>query len=136
MGLLQQAARRRRRGIPIGLTPLIDVVFILLVFFMLATSLLDWRAIELNLSSPGGARTSMEGALVVEVRRESVRLGGERVPTGALASRIREQLLKTPGRRVVVKPAPGVTLQEAVRVLEALTAAGAEDVSLVRGRER
>ena len=42
----------------INVTPLIDVVFILLVFFMLATSFTDWRPIvwekvfqERNLSS-------------------------------------------------------------------------------------
>ena len=128
--------RRRRRGIPISLTPLIDVVFILLFFFMLATSLLEWRAIELNVSSGGAARTSMEGALVVEVRRDGIRFAGERIPAGVLESRIREHLLRKPRRRVVVKPAPGATLQEAVRVLDALTAAGALDVSLVQGREQ
>ena len=31
---------------PISLTPLIDVVFILLIFFMLASSFLDWRAVD------------------------------------------------------------------------------------------
>ena len=37
---------RRRHGLAIGLTPLIDVVFILLLFFMLASSLADWRVLE------------------------------------------------------------------------------------------
>ncbi|OOC09384.1 ExbD/TolR family protein, partial [Thioalkalivibrio halophilus] len=41
--------RPRRRNL-ISLTPLIDVVFILLVFFMLASSFLDWRAVELEAS--------------------------------------------------------------------------------------
>ena len=40
-------AKPRRRRSPISLTPLIDVVFILLVFFMLASSFLDWRSITL-----------------------------------------------------------------------------------------
>ena len=133
---LTSPTRRRRGAVPISLTPLIDVVFILLVFFMLATSLLDWRAIELNVPVRTAALMSMEGALVVEIRPEGVRLAGEKIPSGSLPSRIREHLLRKPRRRVVVKPASGVTLQEAVRVLDALTAAGVEDLSLVRGRER
>jgi biopolymer transport protein ExbD len=32
----------------ISLTPLIDVVFILLVFFMLASSLIKWQAVEMG----------------------------------------------------------------------------------------
>ncbi len=43
----------RRRAL-ISLTPLIDVVFILLVFFMLPSSFLDWRAIDLD--PPGQAQ--------------------------------------------------------------------------------
>ena len=46
----QRASRRRAL---IGLTPLIDVVFILLVFFMLASSFLDWRAIDLTAPARG-----------------------------------------------------------------------------------
>ncbi len=132
---LRSPTRRRRSAVPISLTPLIDVVFILLVFFMLATSLLDWRAIELN-AVRTAAPMSMEGALVVEIRPEGVRLAGEKIPSGSLPSRIREHLLRKPRRRVVAKPASGVSLQEAVRVLDALTAAGVEDLSVVRGRER
>lgn len=126
-------SRRRRRALPIGLTPLIDVVFILLVFFMLATSLLHWRSLELNVSARAAGTASMEGALVVEIRRDGVRLSGEEIPTGALATRIGEHLARRPRQRILVKPAPGVTLQEAVQVLDSLTAAGARDVSLVQG---
>ncbi|MBO8087018.1 MAG: biopolymer transporter ExbD, partial [Marichromatium sp.] len=40
-------ARRVRRN-PISLTPLIDVVFILLLFFMLASHFDQWRALALD----------------------------------------------------------------------------------------
>ncbi|MEM6945656.1 MAG: biopolymer transporter ExbD, partial [Pseudomonadota bacterium] len=39
-------ANRPRKRLRISITPLIDVVFILLVFFMLASSFLDWRSIR------------------------------------------------------------------------------------------
>lgn len=124
--------RDLRRGTPVSLTPLIDVVFILLVFFMLATSLVDWRTIELNAPTGPGAGSSMEGALVVEVRREGIRVAGETIPPGSLVARVNAYLTRKPDGRVLVKPGPGVTLQGAVRVLDRLAIAGVKELALIR----
>ena len=48
---MQLAAPARRARIAPSLTPLIDVVFILLVFFMLASSFADERRVELQSAS-------------------------------------------------------------------------------------
>ena len=54
--LVNRAGRPQGRRRPlISLTPLIDVVFILLVFFMLASSFLDWRSIDLNAPAQAAA---------------------------------------------------------------------------------
>lgn len=127
--LASKAARRRAL---ISLTPLIDVVFILLIFFMLASSFLDWRAIELNAPAQAAAGTSVEGALLVEVRSDSLRLSGETVSLDALASRISARLETAPDQRVLVRPASGVALQQAVAVLDRLKAVGVSELSLIR----
>ena len=45
----------------ISLTPLIDVVFILLLFFMLTSSFVQWRAVDLSLSvASEGGQTSQD----------------------------------------------------------------------------
>lgn len=124
----------RRSGL-IRLTPLIDVVFILLVFFMLASSFLDWRAIELK--APAGAveRPSFAGALLVEVNAEGVQLSGRPVSLEDLAARVERRLAERPAQRVLVKPAHGVALQEAVRVIDRLSAAGVTELSFLRDPE-
>ena len=127
-----RARRPARRRSPISLTPLIDVVFILLVFFMLASSFLDWRAIELDALGKAAAAPSVEGALLVELRSDGLRLSGETLDLDALAARVAERLATKPDQRVLVKPTPGVVLQRAVAVLDRLTAAGARDLSLIR----
>ena len=43
--------REEKELISINITPLIDIVFLLLVFFMLATSFIQKSTIEVNLSS-------------------------------------------------------------------------------------
>ena len=125
----------RRRAL-ISLTPLIDVVFILLVFFMLASSFLDWRAIDLTTPGRAATGTSMEGALLVEVRHDGLRLSGQALSLDALARSVAQRLAEKPEQRVLVKPQAGVALQRAVDVLDRLAAAGVADLSLVRDRQR
>ena len=125
----------RRRPL-ISLTPLIDVVFILLVFFMLASSFLDWRSIDLNAPAQAAAGPAMEGALLVEVRPGQLLLSGESVSLDVLTSRVAERVAAKPDQRVVVKSAVGVPLQDVVNVLDRLTEAGVAQLSLTRDRGR
>ena len=125
----------RRRPL-ISLTPLIDVVFILLVFFMLASSFLDWRSIDLNAPAQAAAGPALEGALLVEIHPDRLLLSGEPVSLDVLTSRIAERVEAKPDQRVVVKSAAGVPLQNAVNVLDRLTEAGAAQLSLTRDRGR
>jgi biopolymer transport protein ExbD len=126
------ANRRSRRRSPISLTPLIDVVFILLIFFMLASSFLDWRTIALDTPGQAAKRPSMEGALLVELRRDGLRLSGETLGLETLVTRVSRRIAQKPDQRVLIKPAPGVVLQDAVTVLDRLAAAGVKNLSLVR----
>lgn len=114
-----------------SLTPLIDVVFILLLFFMLASSFADLRSITLDAPASGAGTPSVEGALLVEVRLDGVRFAGRYVSLDDLAARIRGQLDAHPDRRVLVRPAERVSLQDTVRVLDRLSAAGVRNLSLM-----
>jgi biopolymer transport protein ExbD len=128
------AVKRTRRRPLISLTPLIDVVFILLVFFMLASSFVDWRAIGLTAPAVGDASTTgaVEGALLVEVRHDGLRFAGEFLPMDAIAERVSARLATAPDTPVLVKPAGGVNLQRTVNVLDRLTESGAAHLSLIR----
>ncbi|MBA1147639.1 biopolymer transporter ExbD [Ectothiorhodospiraceae bacterium WFHF3C12] len=113
----------RRRPRSPSLTPLIDVVFILLVFFMLVSSFVEWRAIKVDtppavtLARPGADTTTRRlqvfpgGRLVLD---------GETVDLPGLARRVRAR----PGEAVQVVPMPGLTLQPLVTVLDRIAAAG------------
>src|SRR3546814_18552679 len=70
---LRSKGGRRRL---ISLTPLIDVVFILLVFFMLASSFVDWRAIVLDTPAAATRAGASEGALLVRVGRDRIDFAG------------------------------------------------------------
>lgn len=108
------------------------MVFILLVFFMLASSFLDWRAIQLDAPGRSTAGSAMDGALLIEIRSDGLRLSGATVTPEMLDRRVAEHLERDPDRRILIRPASGVALQNAVAIIDRLTAAGAHNLSLVR----
>ena len=93
----------------ISLTPLIDVVFILLVFFMLASSGLDWRAVELSVSSGSGDAQTQSLAVQIRLKADgSLLLGTERIDIDALRIRMSTTIVKTPKMQIVIDSEPGV----------------------------
>jgi biopolymer transport protein ExbD len=119
----------------ISLTPLIDVVFILLVFFMLASSFLDWRSVDLTVSSGLGAASSSQRAILISLRPDgSIAVGSQQVTKQTLRSVMMAKLLGQRDRTVVIRSDPGVPLQRAIDTLDLLRSIGAANVSLSRKR--
>ena len=103
--------RAERRRASIGLTPLIDVVFILLIFFMLASSFLDWRSIQVSAGTTGAAaaRPGLTGALLVDIRADGLRLSGAPVTPAELSRQVAARIEARADQRIVVV-APGDVL--------------------------
>ena len=131
---------QRPTGRLISLTPLIDVVFILLVFFMLAASFLDWRSVDLNVSSGVSAATTAPQTILISLAADgsvavgSVAVGSVAVAQSALRSVISARLADNRERPVVIRAEPGVPLQRAIDTLDLVRTIGAANVSLSRKR--
>lgn len=111
-----------RRGRRPSLTPMIDVVFLLLVFFMLAAHFAGDRRI--TLIPPSDAEGTYEGApRIVTVTPNGLRLNGAPVAADALAEALRP-LLPGPDALVVVQSTPEASLQDVVTALDLLAAEG------------
>ncbi len=128
-----RAATDGRRRTLISLTPLIDVVFILLVFFMLASSFLDWRAIDLDPPATAGAANRLTGAMLVDIRSDDLRLSGESLSLNLIVERLKQVARDHPDRAIVVRPTEGVSLQRTIEVLDRLAESGMQNISLNRG---
>jgi biopolymer transport protein ExbD len=122
------ASRPRRR---ISLTPMIDVVFLLLVFFMLAARFGQEQAIPI---APGAGAGRWEGPpRLVDVLPEGQRLNGVPVtPEGLVAGLA--PLVTEAGDPVVLRPRDGASLQRLVDVMEVLSAAGYHGLVLAEDR--
>ena len=85
----------RRPEVSINLTPLIDVVFLLLIFFMVSTSFSELTQLVVDLPEAEGTPASADSTvlLVVDVQG-NMTLNGEPVPSdaGGLSAALRQRL--------------------------------------------
>lgn len=124
---IEVTERRRHR---ISLTPLIDVVFILLVFFMLASSLTDWREVSLSTGIASAADDSRPPAEVVLLPNNRLRFEDREWTRAELLRSLRERQARDEIDSVILRPDDGVNLQPTVFMLDALAGAGIQAVAL------
>ena len=125
MSFVPDTPRPRRRP---SLTPMIDVVFLLLVFVTLASRFGLDQVFPLPLASGGG---SYEGPpRLVEILPEGVRLNGTPLPDAALSAEI-APLTTTPSDLIVLRGADDAPLQRTVTIGALLRAAGFTQLVLI-----
>ncbi|PTW61610.1 outer membrane transport energization protein ExbD [Breoghania corrubedonensis] len=125
-------SKTRRR--PIGLTSLIDVIFLLLLFFMLASTFSHYQA--LPLSGGGGTATTATNAprpALLRIHGEGrMDLNGRPVTLEDLASRLAE-LKENDIAKVAILSGEKANVQDVVSAMDAVEAAELSSI-LVAGR--
>jgi biopolymer transport protein ExbD len=112
-------ARKPKRRNTIVLTSLVDVMFVLLFFFMLVTQYGDWHSWSMALA--GGGDEAENGALIVQVMGDgALLLDTQPASFESIAQRLQQR-----GARALLVAGPGVSLQAMVDALDRLKPTGA-----------
>ncbi|OUR74405.1 biopolymer transporter TolR [Methylophaga sp. 41_12_T18] len=119
-------AQRRKA---ISLTPLIDVVFILLLFFMLTSTFTQWQQINLLTPAESDNQTPVLRVIKLESNNGLVSFEGRKLNSSnkkLLTAFIAEDSKAT----YIITVAKGIKTQAAVSLLDNLKQSGASQVSL------
>ena len=124
-----EAERRRIRRL--SLTPLIDVVFLLLLFFMLSSTFERYRSLEMDGGAAGSAAAGHDVLLLRIAEDGGFDLAGGPVGADELVERL---VAIAAGRtvRLAVLPRTETALDHVVRALEAARRAGIRNVVVVK----
>lgn len=123
--------RTKRRAI--GLTSLIDVIFLLLLFFMLASTFSHYQALPLSGGGAASAATSSERPALLRVHGEGrMDLNGRPATAEELASRLAE-LKENEIARVAIWSGEKANVQDVVSAMDAVETAGLSSI-LVAGK--
>lgn len=129
MQLNLQSGKRRK---PLSLTPLIDVVFILLLFFMLTSSFIKWHNMELAVSAPSqsSSRSNDTPPLVFRLNAEGeLRVAGQAY-TSSQDADLQLLLNDHADASIILQTADEVDVQQIVSTIDRLKRLGADGVSL------
>ena len=127
-----QLSSFKRRKSTIGLTPLIDVVFLLLIFFMLASTFLKFSAMPISGARGGGQGGNLAEIAIIQVRGlQDIRINGQQVGLDGVRAQI-DDLVGKGVTRAVVQPAKSAQVQDLVKVLEVTKTAPLKSVVVVR----
>ncbi len=123
----------RRSGQAPNLTPLIDIVFLLLVFFMLTAHFVKDEGLPIELPEAISA-ISIENEKPLEVvitEAGLITIDGQQMSAEAVIVHLSSLLAERDEKRVVIRGDAAVKLGDSVKVIDAARQAGATGVDIV-----
>jgi len=128
-------SRNNSDALTVDLTPMIDMVFILLIFFLVTASFNKMNAIDIQ--RPDGATNDMQGAvsLVVSIDAENgVWIEGEPVDIRKLRSRVKT-LSGGDHTSVMLNADRSVDTGRLIEVLDQVRLAGVDNVAVATAKQ-
>ena len=114
-----------------NLTPLIDVVFILLIFFMLASNFIRWQSLELSVGEPDEILIDHQQVSNIHIfKNGKFALNDEVMPLDQVITYVRKNILADQNHPVVIQPEKGSHVQSLVNALDRLEITAGTNISL------
>jgi biopolymer transport protein ExbD len=117
----------RRRGIvaEINVTPLVDIMLVLLIIFMLTAHLIAKQAIEVELPRASQSSTLPPTTITVTLTKDgALYLNGSTVTPDALRSAVKASVAKDPKTQAVIVGDKSVTHGRVIWVLDTIKSLG------------
>ena len=119
----------------INVTPMVDVMLVLLIIFMVITPMLqnkvqiDMAKVDNPTSMPDADK---EDAIVVAITRDGgVFLGHNKIATSELGAQVQEKLSTTPGKTIYIRADARAQFRAVEDAIDAVRTAGIDDVGLL-----
>jgi len=131
---MAMGGRNDNRGImaEINVTPLVDVMLVLLVIFMVTAPMMQ-QGVQVNLpKADTKAMTPAEETVVVTVDKNGkVFINKDEVPAAALRSRLSDMFAARAKKEIFLKADAGVPYGEVVKAMAEIKGAGIERLGMV-----
>jgi biopolymer transport protein ExbD len=120
----------------INLTPLIDMVFILLIFFMVTSSFVKETGVEVDRPSAATAQVKPQTAILIAVTQQGeVWIDRRRIDPRAVRANVERLHAENPEGAVVITADREAPTGVVIQVLDQARLAGVESVAIAANRE-
>ena len=120
----------------IDVSPLIDMVFILLIFFMVTTTFV--KDMKLDLNRPSAASASLADTKVIRVyidNSNEIFIDNQAVKVWAIQSKLRDLLRSSTDKAVLVVTDTDIPVSSLIDVIDECKLSGAKDVAVSTTKE-
>ena len=120
----------------VDLTPMIDMTFILLIFFMVSTTFV--KDMKIDIDRPGATTQTVASTKAVRLyidKQGGTYLEGEPIQVWVIQSRLRDLLKGMTQKSVLVVTDIGVPAGRLIEVVDQARASGAEDIGVATTTE-
>jgi biopolymer transport protein ExbD len=115
----------------VNMGPLLDMVFILLIFFVITTNFNRETGVDVTKPTAQSATSLGQKTILVGISREgTLHIHGRQVSTETLAGILSREIRQRPDASVVIVGDEGSTLGRSVQVMDICTRAGVAKVSV------
>lgn len=120
----------------IDMSPLIDMVFILLIFFIVTTNFNRQTGVDVTKPKAQSAISQGAKTIMIGVTREgSVHIYGRQVTMERLNMLVTQEVTKSPETSIVIVADQDASIGKAIEVMDQCTMAGAAKVSIAAEQE-
>ena len=128
--------QRKSQEIGVDMSPLIDMVFILLIFFMVSSTFV--KDMKLDLNRPGASSASKASSKVIRVYIDNTGdtfVDTQPVKVWAIQGKVRDMLRTSVESSVLVVTDDGIEVNRLIEVVDQCRMAGAKDVAVATEKE-
>lgn len=127
---------KRKPEALLNMTPMIDIVFLLLIFFLLTTNFITQEGINVNLPNARstGPRTQEEIAIYI-TSEGRVFIKDEEVNEAKLHKILKSLIGNDPAKSVTIRADKDVILNAVVKVMDTVKRSGAEKLCIATERD-
>jgi biopolymer transport protein ExbD len=128
--------KRKQREIKIDIHPLIDIVFLLLIFFMVTTTFVERPGLKLELPRAKSAGQEKMRELIVTVSQDRrVFFQGREVAVANLESLLKRALSQNERKNVIIRADRRVDYGFIVGIMDIARSSGARGLTIATGEE-
>ena len=124
---------RKKKSIEINVAPLIDIVFLLLIFFMLTSEFTDFKTIDMI--SPNQSNTSIEKKnlpIIINLSEEGlIEIDKAEVKLENLSEIIQMKLINSKNKKIVISTLNETKINNLIIVVDMIRSLGIENIALI-----
>lgn len=119
----------------VNLTPLIDVIFLLIIFFLMSSDFITFGNVDIDMvaqqETDSADPPAENSSIIVSLTQDEMfRIADQQRSISELSGRLSELLKRSPNRQIILRSQEGVVVQDMISAIEQVQIAGGKKLAV------